>query len=44
MDLDDWERLDRASREVVVGRKLADGAPLTGEDEFDAPDMEALDE
>ena len=44
MDLDDWERLDRTSREVVVGRKLADGAPLTGEDEFDAPDMEALDE
>ena len=44
MDLDDWERLDRTSREVAVGRKLADGAPLTGEDEFDAPDMEALDE
>ena len=44
MDLDDWERLDRASREVAVGRKLDDGAPLTGEDEFDAPDMEALDE
>lgn len=43
MDLDDWERLDRTSREVVVGRKLDDGAPLTGGDEFDAPDMEAKD-
>lgn len=44
MDLDDWERLDRASREVAVGRKLDDGAPLTGGDEFDAPDMNAKDE
>lgn len=44
MDLDDWERLDRTSREVAVGRRLDDGAPLTGADEFDAPDMEALDE
>ena len=30
MDLDDWERLDRTSREVAVGRRLDDGAPLTG--------------
>lgn len=44
MDLDNWERLDRASREVAVGRKLDDGAPLTGGDEYDAPDMEATDE
>lgn len=44
MDLDDWERLDRASREESVGRKLSDGAPLTGTDEFDAPDMDAIDD
>ena len=43
MDLDDWERLDRTSREEVVGRKLSDGAPLTGTDEFDDPDMDAID-
>lgn len=44
MDLDDWERLDRASREQSVGRKLADGAPLTGSDEYDQPDFGAIDE
>lgn len=43
MDLDEWERLDRTSREEAVGRKLSDGAPLTGTDEFDEPDMEAID-
>ena len=44
MDLDDWERLDRTSREEAVGRRLSDGAPLTGDDEFDAPDLDARDE
>lgn len=44
MDLDGWERLDRASREQVVGRRLDDGAPLTGHDEHDAPDLSARDE
>lgn len=44
MDLDDWERLDRTSREEAVGRKLSDGAPLTGTDEYDDPDFEAVDD
>ena len=44
MDLDDWERLDRASREESVGRRLSDGAPLTGDSEFDKPDLDAIDE
>ncbi|WKD57548.1 Dye-decolorizing peroxidase precursor [Corynebacterium capitovis DSM 44611] len=44
MDLDEWEVLDRRSREVVVGRSLADGAPLTGGGEFAPADMEAVDD
>ncbi|RCV48217.1 Dyp-type peroxidase [Marinitenerispora sediminis] len=42
MDLDTWDRLDRPGREEAVGRRLADGAPLTGEHEHDEPDFEAL--
>ncbi|MDH6179860.1 dye decolorizing peroxidase [Microbacteriaceae bacterium SG_E_30_P1] len=41
MDLDKWDRLDRGGREQSVGRTLANGAPLTGTDEFDEPDFEA---
>lgn len=44
MHLDTWDIVDRPTREVVVGRRLADGAPLTGGDEFTDPDMEARDE
>lgn len=44
MNLDTWEILDRDSREIAMGRKLDSGAPLTGEEEFDAPDFEAVDE
>ncbi|QPK82477.1 Dyp-type peroxidase [Corynebacterium qintianiae] len=44
MNLDEWELLDRASREEAVGRTLDDGSPLTGGDEFAAPDMEATDQ
>ncbi|MEX3516035.1 Dyp-type peroxidase [Corynebacterium camporealensis] len=43
MNLDTWEELDRPSREDSVGRKLSDGAPLTGNDEHDEPDLEATD-
>lgn len=43
MNMDTWEILDRNSREVSVGRTLASGAPLTGTDEFDEPDFEAID-
>ena len=41
MDLDKWDRLDRSGRDASVGRTLANGAPLTGTDEFDEPDFEA---
>ncbi len=43
MNMDTWEMLDRNSREESMGRKIASGAPLTGEEEFDEPDYEARD-
>ncbi|HLS79220.1 MAG TPA: Dyp-type peroxidase [Nocardia sp.] len=43
MNLDTWDEIDPAAREFTVGRRLADGAPLTGADEFDEPDFEAVD-
>ena len=44
MNVDTWEKLDRSSRENAVGRKLDTGAPLTGEEEFDAADFDAVDD
>nr|NLD40016.1 Dyp-type peroxidase [Actinomycetales bacterium] len=41
MNLDTWDHLDRPGREIVVGRTLGTGAPLTGGGEFDEPDLEA---
>ncbi|MGR8009612.1 iron uptake transporter deferrochelatase/peroxidase subunit [Streptomyces hypolithicus] len=41
MLLDDWEQLARGDQEKVIGRRKADGAPLTGGDENTEP---ALDE
>ncbi|MBB2991465.1 dye decolorizing peroxidase [Mycolicibacterium iranicum] len=40
-ELDTWDELDRASKELTVGRRLSTGAPLTGRDEFDEPDFGA---
>jgi dye decolorizing peroxidase len=42
MDLDGWDLMGRAEREQVIGRRLDNGAPLTGEAERDVPDLEAL--
>ncbi|MDN5755568.1 MULTISPECIES: Dyp-type peroxidase [Micrococcaceae] len=42
MDLDKWDHLDRPGREQSVGRKLSNGAPLTGAQEADEPDFKAL--
>ncbi|QTF73795.1 Dyp-type peroxidase [Arthrobacter woluwensis] len=42
MNLDKWDELDRSGREESVGRKLSNGAPLTGADEHDEPDFKAL--
>jgi dye decolorizing peroxidase len=42
MDLDLWDKLDRSGREQSVGRKLTNGAPLTGTKEHDEPDFDQL--
>ncbi|WP_010540774.1 Dyp-type peroxidase [Dietzia alimentaria] len=44
MTMDTWEEIDRTSRELSVGRKLDTGAPLTGTEEHDPADFEALDD
>ncbi|GAA4489127.1 Dyp-type peroxidase [Rhodococcus olei] len=41
LDLDGWDELDRPGREIVMGRRLSDGAPLTGDAEHDEPDFAA---
>jgi dye decolorizing peroxidase len=43
MDLDVWDDLGRAGKELAVGRDLAAGAPLTGGTEFDEVDPRAVD-
>ncbi|WP_311214605.1 MULTISPECIES: Dyp-type peroxidase [unclassified Arthrobacter] len=42
MNLDKWDELDRSGREESVGRKLSNGAPLTGDSEHDEPDFTAV--
>lgn len=42
--MDAWDKVDRSGREAAVGRRLSDGAPLTGTAEHDDPDFEATDE
>ncbi|MEW5809044.1 MAG: Dyp-type peroxidase [Actinomycetota bacterium] len=41
-EMDTWDELDRTSKEIAVGRRLATGAPLTGTQEFDEPDFAAM--
>jgi dye decolorizing peroxidase len=43
MDLNAWDALDRSAMETAVGRRLANGAPLTGTQEHDDPDLTATD-
>lgn len=43
MHLDTWEKVDRTGREFAIGRRLADGSPLTGTAEHDVPDLDAVD-
>lgn len=42
MILDTWDEVDRVAREDVMGRNLTNGAPLTGTQEHDEPDFEAV--
>ena len=44
MDLDTWDQVDRPGRDFSLGRRQDTGAPLTGTDEFDSPDLRAEDE
>ncbi|WP_129657033.1 Dyp-type peroxidase [Rothia halotolerans] len=41
MNLDTWDEADAPGREDAVGRKLSNGAPLTGEREEDPADLSA---
>ncbi|MCE1180640.1 MAG: Dyp-type peroxidase [Micrococcales bacterium] len=43
MDMEAWDRVDRLSRENAIGRRLDNGAPLTGGEERSAPDLERMD-
>ncbi|WP_342801058.1 Dyp-type peroxidase [Nocardia sp. No.11] len=43
MDLDTWDELDADGRELTVGRRVSNGAPLTGTAEHDEPDLAAVD-
>jgi Predicted iron-dependent peroxidase len=41
MQLDTWDQLGTPEKEEVIGRRLSNGAPLTGDKEFDVPDLNA---
>lgn len=41
MNLDTWDQADRPAREDAIGRKLSNGAPLTGNQEKDPADLSA---
>lgn len=43
MNLDTWDEVDRPGRDASVGRRMSDGAPLTGGVEHDTVDLDALD-
>ncbi|MEU6669431.1 iron uptake transporter deferrochelatase/peroxidase subunit [Streptomyces sp. NPDC046727] len=43
MLLDDWEKLSLSAQEQVIGRRKADGAPLSGGSETTAMDLEKAD-
>jgi dye decolorizing peroxidase len=43
-ELETWDAMDTAGKELSVGRRLSDGAPLTGRREQDPPDFAATDD
>lgn len=44
MDLETWDEVDRPARDFSLGRRQSDGAPLSGQHEFDSPDLRARDD
>lgn len=42
--LDTWDALDRDAKEIVIGRRLNDGAPLGATGEFDPVPFDAVDD
>lgn len=44
MLLDAWDALDREAKEIVIGRRIADGAPLGQRSEMDPVPFEAVDD
>ena len=44
LDLDTWDELTRGEQEAAIGRRLGDGAPLTGGRERDDVDLAAVTE
>lgn len=44
MDLDEWDKLDRPGRDMVLGRHQDTGAPLGGTHETDPVDINAIDD
>ncbi|MFO7250097.1 MAG: Dyp-type peroxidase [Actinomycetes bacterium] len=40
MELETWDKVDPVAREFTIGRRLSDGAPLTGNAEHDEPDFD----
>lgn len=41
MQLETWDQLGVPAKEEVIGRRLSNGAPLTGSQESDIPDLDA---
>lgn len=41
-ELETWDAADTTAKEFTIGRRLADGAPLTGKREHDEPDFNQL--
>lgn len=42
MEMETWDEVDRVGKEFTVGRRLDNGAPLTGSSEHDEPDFERV--
>ncbi|GAA4921362.1 dye decolorizing peroxidase [Stackebrandtia albiflava] len=42
-EMETWDAVDPLSKEMVIGRRLDTGAPLTGEKESDEPDFDDVD-